>query len=124
MRKKNPNPQRAVSARTVLKGEEKEKEEPVVVCLQIPPDDDDDDDEMDEHIQREETDFRKGAKRKRTQQHECGICEKVFESPSSLAIHMRTHTNERPYECDVCEKKFRPSNALKIHMRIHTNEKP
>ena len=51
MRKKNPNPQRAVNARTVLKGEEEEKEEPVVVCLQIPPDDDDDDDEMDEHIQ-------------------------------------------------------------------------
>ena len=114
MRKKNPNPQRAVNARTVLKGEEEEKEAPVVVCVQIPPDDDDDvfvvvvdddddddDDEMDEHIQREETDFRKGAKRKRTQQHECDVCEKVFESPSTLAIHMRIHTNERPYKCDV-----------------------
>ena len=124
MRKKNPNPQRAVNARLVLKGEEKEKEEPVVVCLQIPPDDDDDDDEMDEHIQREETDFRKGAKRKRTQQHECDVCEKVFESPSTLAIHMRIHTNERPYKCDVCEKCFRESSHLKRHMRIHTNEKP
>ena len=100
MRKKNPNPQRAVNARTVLKGEEEEKEEPVVLCLQIPPDDDDDD-EMDEHIQREETDFRKGAKRKRTQQHECDVSEKVFESPSTLAIHMRIHTNERPYKCDA-----------------------
>ena len=118
MRKKNPNPQRAVNARTVLKGEEEEKEEPVVVCLQIPPDDDDDDDEMDEHIQREETDFRKGAKRKRTQQHECGICEKVFESPSSLAIHMRTHTNEKPYECDVCEKSFTQSSSLQSHMPV------
>ncbi len=130
MRKKNPNPQRAVNARTVLKGEEEEKEAPVVVCVQIPPDDDDDvfvvvddddddddDDEMDEHIQREETELRKGAKRKRTQQRECGVCEKVFESPSSLAIHMRIHTNEKPYECDVCEKRFTQSSHLKKHVR-------
>ena len=129
MRKKNPNPQRAVNARTVLKGEEEEKEAPVVVCVQIPPDDDDDvfvvveeeedddDDEMDEHIQREEADFRKGAKRKRTQQHECDVCEKGFESPSSLAIHMRIHTNEKPYECHVCEKRYRHAHSLKHHMR-------
>ena len=130
MRRKNPHPKRAENARTVLKvpkGEREElrekEEEPLVLCLQIPPDDDDDD-EMDEHIQREETDFRKGAKRKRTQQHECGICEKVFESPSSLAIHMRTHTNEKPYECDVCEMRFSRSENLKTHKRTHTNEKP
>ena len=65
----------------------------------------------------------KGVKRKRGQ-HECDVCEKVFGYPSQLAVHMRTHTNEKPYECGVCEKRFRHSNALKIHMRIHTNEKP
>ena len=47
---------------------------------------------------RKETSTSKGEKRKRTQQHECDVCEKVFRSPSHLAIHMRTHTNERPYE--------------------------
>ena len=53
----------------------------------------------------EETAFiAKGVKRKRG--HECDVCEKVFESPSNLARHMRTHTNEKPYECDVCEKSF------------------
>ena len=58
----------------------------------------------------------KGVKRKRGQ-HECDVCEKVFDSPSSLAIHMRTHTKEKPHECDVCEKRFTQSCSLKSHMR-------
>ena len=71
----------------------------------------------------EETTFvARGVKRKRG--HECDVCEKMCRSPSDLARHMRTHTNERPYECDVCEMKFRQSSDLKSHMRIHTNEKP
>ena len=45
-------------------------------------------------------------------------------SASKLAIHKRTHTNEKPYECDVCEKRFSDSGDLQKHMRIHTNEKP
>ena len=56
--------------------------------------------------------------------HECDVCEKVFVSPSKLAIHMRMHTKEKPYECDVCDKAFRESENLKKHMRMHTNEKP
>ncbi|CAL6275080.1 unnamed protein product [Bathycoccus prasinos] len=136
-RRKNPHPKRAENARTVLKGEEfREKEEvkePVVVCLQI-PDDDDDDDEMDEQIRKEEPTFRKGSKRKRTQ-HECDVCEKVFRYPSKLVshtrtrdrtnvIHMRIHTNEKPYECDFCERHFSQLGTLQNHVRIHTNEKP
>ena len=114
-----------MNARTVLKvarEEEEVEEEPLVLCLRIP--DEDDDLEASQQIQKEETTFiEKGAKRKRTQ-HECDVCEKVFQYPSILAIHMRTHTNEKPYECDVCEKRFRQSSALKSHMRVHTNEKP
>ena len=130
-RRKNPHPKRAVNARTVLKvscldarAEEEEKEEPVL-CLKIP-----DEDEVvfeifeQKEMRKEMTTTTKGVKRKKTQQHECDVCEKVFGYSSQLAVHMRTHTNERPYECDVCEKSFRDSYALKIHMRIHTNEKP
>ena len=101
MRRKNPHPKRAVNARTVLKGEEEGEEQPhPVLCLRIPDEDDDDDLEANQ-IQKEETTVnKKGVKRKRTQ-HECDVCEKMFDRPSGLVKHMRTHTNERPYECDV-----------------------
>ena len=108
-RRKNPHPQRAVNARTVLKAE---KEEPLVLCSRIP--DEEDDLEANHHqIQKEEEEegeeeeeeeeetaiIAKGVKRKRG--HECDVCEKMFRSPSDLTRHVRTHTNERPYECDA-----------------------
>ena len=118
-RRKNPHPQRAVSARTVLKCE---REEPLVLCLRIP--DEEDDLEANQQIQNEETTFiKKGVKRKRAQ-HECDVCEKMFRYPSGLARHMRIHTNEKPYECDVCEKRCTTAGNLQSHMRIHANEKP
>ena len=130
-RRKNPHPQRAVNARTVLKvssldvrdKEEVEEEEPLVLCLKIP--DEDDDLEANHHQkQKQETTFKKkGTKQKRTQ-HECDVCEKSFRRSGGLKLHMRIHTNEKPYECDVCEKCFRQAGTLKDHMRIHANEKP
>ena len=113
MRRKNPHPQRAVNARTVLKGE---KEEPLVLCSRIP--DEEDDLEANHHqIQKGKTTFKKkGVKRKRTQ-HECDVCEKCFSTSSYLKIHMRIHTNEKPYECDVCEKRYRYASGLWYHMR-------
>ena len=129
MRRKNPHPQRAVNARTVLKvsyldardkEEEVEEEEPVL-CLKIPDEDEVVFDEIEQKEIRKETTTTKRGKRKRG--HECDVCEKRFSRAGYLKIHMCTHTNEKPYECDVCEKCFRQSQHLKIHMRIHTNEK-
>ena len=103
VRQKNPHPKRAENARTVVVASDREErearefreeeEEERVLCLRIP--DYDYDDEMDEQIREEEMTVRKGWKRKRTQQHECDVCEKVFRYPSELARHMRIHTNEK-----------------------------
>ena len=115
MRWKNPHSKRAVNAKTVAVAsatrEEREGEErPVgLLCLRIPDDDDVDFEIEEQNEMRKEktTETKRGGKRKRKQQHECGVCEKVFVSASQLARHMHIHTKEKPYECDVCEKRFR-----------------
>ena len=87
MRRKNPHPQRAVNARTVLKVSyldardkeeeevEEEEEQPPVLCLKI-PDEDEVVFEVEQKEIRKETTTTKRGKRKRG--HECDVCEKVF----------------------------------------------
>lgn len=53
----------------------------------------------------------------------CKICEKFFRLSGALAVHMRTHTNERPYKCKFCEKSFTQLGNAKTMLR-HTGEKP
>ncbi len=57
-------------------------------------------------------------------EHTCHFCRKTFNSPSGLAVHIRTHTGERPYKCHHCEKAFSTTGVRNVHERTHTGEKP
>ncbi|ROT69827.1 hypothetical protein C7M84_011948 [Penaeus vannamei] len=49
---------------------------------------------------------------------------KGFNARYKMLIHIRTHTNERPYVCSQCDKRFSRQENLRIHARTHTGEKP
>ncbi|NXT15298.1 ZN239 protein, partial [Prunella fulvescens] len=52
-----------------------------------------------------------------------GECGKSFRSSSSLVIHQRFHTVERPCNCEECRKRFQTSSSLLLHQCIHMEER-
>lgn len=49
----------------------------------------------------------------------CEICGKKFATNLSRVVHIRTHTNERPYSCKFCEKSFKDMAHLLRHEQLH-----
>lgn len=60
--------------------------------------------------------------RKVTWVYECNQCGKAFSQKTSVKVHVRTHTREKPYECNHCGKSFGTSYHI-VHKRMHTGEK-
>ncbi|XP_073835667.1 uncharacterized protein [Musca autumnalis] len=54
----------------------------------------------------------------------CELCGKVYRQPSSLRLHMLSHTGEKPFKCDICGKCLTQKSGYKKHMLTHTGEKP
>ncbi|KAJ0184256.1 hypothetical protein K1T71_000679 [Dendrolimus kikuchii] len=69
---------------------------------------------------------RKYTKRKKHKNSDsvCLTCGKKCSSPSVLVIHMRSHTNEKPYQCASCVKRYKDRGSLNRHIeRNHVTTK-
>ncbi|XP_029928837.1 zinc finger protein 574 isoform X2 [Myripristis murdjan] len=64
------------------------------------------------------------TKAKNRPRFRCQICHKDFAYTSTFNVHMRTHTDERPFECSTCGKRFRQLPHLQDHERIHSGLRP
>ncbi|KAF8274509.1 hypothetical protein EI94DRAFT_1794285 [Lactarius quietus] len=54
--------------------------------------------------------------------YECTYCGKGFTRPSSLRIHVHSHTGERPFKCtfEGCNRTFSVQSNMRRHARTHS----
>ncbi|XP_020635186.3 sal-like protein 4 isoform X1 [Pogona vitticeps] len=56
--------------------------------------------------------------------NKCLICHRVLSCQSSLKMHYRTHTGERPFKCKICGRAFSTKGNLKTHYGVHRANTP
>ncbi|KAF7314166.1 hypothetical protein HMN09_00575900 [Mycena chlorophos] len=59
-----------------------------------------------------------------TRKHVCPVCQKRFNRPSSLRIHVNTHTGATPFRCPYpgCGRSFNVNSNMRRHLRNHGAE--
>ncbi|XP_017342882.1 sal-like protein 4 [Ictalurus punctatus] len=65
-----------------------------------------------------------GLEKRTNDPNECLICHRVLSCQSSLKMHYRTHTGERPYKCKICGRAFSTKGNLKAHYGVHRANTP
>ncbi|KAA0706630.1 Sal-like protein 4 [Triplophysa tibetana] len=65
-----------------------------------------------------------GLDKRTSDPNECMICHRVLSCQSSLKMHYRTHTGERPYKCKICGRAFSTKGNLKAHYGVHRANTP
>lgn len=53
---------------------------------------------------------------KKTKQQKCNICGKILSSASSYYVHMKQHSNNKPYMCTVCDASFCRKPYLEVNI--------
>ncbi|CAN7988080.1 unnamed protein product, partial [Ixodes hexagonus] len=56
--------------------------------------------------------------------HKCRFCPYSRNCKSTIVMHERIHTGEKPFSCRFCPKSFRQKGQMVSHERTHTGEKP
>ncbi|XP_037773026.1 zinc finger protein 701-like [Penaeus monodon] len=56
--------------------------------------------------------------------YNCEICNNTFSRKNNLVRHMRIHASKKPYSCEICNKSLSERSHLVKHTRVHTKEKP
>jgi len=68
--------------------------------------------------------FQRRMEVEKARAYQCKFCEKFLANASSLKIHERLHTGEKPYQCEFCTKCFASDSGRRSHERVHTRERP
>lgn len=51
--------------------------------------------------------------------HICEFCGKEIQNKVKFDIHVRSHTNERPFKCETCGRGFKSKGNLSRHKLVH-----
>lgn len=59
---------------------------------------------------------------KKSRVYECYVCHFAMRRLSTLEIHIRNHTGDKPYKCVECFKRYAYLNDLNVHLTVHATQ--